>query len=245
MAVKGARRMKQIKKIFCIIMTVAFVLAFACPASNAYAATKSITEGEWKNAHSETDYYKVVVEGEGYITLTSKCDEDGAYYEILNSKKHTFSDKSFVDCGYYGDKTIKVAVSKGTYYIHFFGDEGCDTACVKYTFTSIKQKTNYCKAKAITLKAKTKVKFYQTPKYGFDRYFKIKLSTKKKITVYSDSYIDIFSSKGKQYDTTTDFADDSVNYKHRTTKKLPAGTYYIISRVYNPGKSSIETIKWL
>ena len=104
--------MKQMKKILCIIMTIAFVFTFVCPASGAYAYTKSITEGEWKNAHSEKDYYKVVIDGEGYITLTSKCEEGVACYEILNSKKHTFSDESFVDGGYNGNKTIKVAVKR-------------------------------------------------------------------------------------------------------------------------------------
>ena len=246
MAVKEAKIMKQMKRIFCVFMMIAFVLTFVSPTSIADAYTKSITEGEWKNAHSENDYYKVVVGGEGYITLTSKSDKEGyiPYYEILNSKKHEFSDHTYVDGGYDGNRTIKVAVSKGTYYIHYFGDESDDTACVKYTFTSIKQPTNYCKGKAITLKAGTKKKMYQTPKYGFNRYFKIKLGTKRRISVYSESKIFIFNSKGEDLDTSVDFTDDGNVLKYRTTKKLSAGTYYIVSMVDSPGKSAINTVRW-
>ena len=236
--------MKQMKRIFCVFMMVAFVLTFVSPISTADAATKSITEGEWLNAHSDKDYYKVVVGGEGYITLTSKSEDGIAYYQILNSKKHEFSDHTYVDGGFDGNKTIKVAVSKGTYYIHYFGDTDCDTACVKYTFTSIKQPKNYCKAKAITLKRGTKKKMYQTPKYGFNRYFKIKLGSKRKISVYSESYIHIFNSKGKDFDYSVDFTDDGNVLKFRTTKKLPAGTYYIVSRFDFPGQSAINTIRW-
>ena len=238
--------MKQMKRIFCIFMMVAFVLTFVSPVSTADAYTKSITEGEWTYAHSESNYYKVVVGGEGYITLTSKTDDEDSipYYEILNSKKHEFSDHTYVDGGVYGNKTIKVAVSKGTYYIHYFGGDSDDTACVKYTFTSIKQPTNYCKSKAITLKAGTKKKMYQTPKYGFNSYFKIKLGTKRKVTVYSESNITIINSKGKKYETSVDYSYDEYINKYKTTKKLPAGTYYIISYVRDPGKSEINTIRW-
>ena len=236
--------MKRTKKIFCVIMTLAFVFAFAYPAPAAYASTKTITEGEWLYAHSNADYYKIVVSGEGYLTITSKSETAIPYYEILNSKKHVFSDQSFVDGGFDGSETIKVAVSKGTYYIHYFGDEDCDTACVKYTFTPIKQKTNYCKAKVITLKRGKTTKIYQTPKYGFDRYYKIRLSTARKITVYSGSYVDIFDSKRNCYDTDTEFTDDSYIFKHTTEKKLPKGTYYIVSRVQDPGQSAIYKLKW-
>ena len=237
--------MKQIKKIFCLIMTIAFVFTFACPVPTADAATMSINEGEWTYANSENGYYKVTVSGEGYITITSKTDEAvSTYYEILNSKKHEFLDYNFLDDGFYTSKTIKVAVSKGTYYLHYLGGEGNEMACIKYTFTPIKQPTNYCKAKAISLKSGTKKTMYQTPKYGFVRYFKIKVSSKKKITVYAESDITIISSKGKIYDTTSSYLDDNAITKYRTTKKLPAGTYYLISDIHSPGLSAINTIKW-
>ncbi len=237
--------MRQMKKIFCIVMTIAFVLTFVSPASTADAATKSITEGEWLNAYSGEDYYEIEITGAGYLTLTSKTDNEGyiPYYEILNSKKKTFSDDSFVS----DEEPIDVIVSSGTYYIHYFGEESDDTACVKYTFTPIKDKKNYCKAKAISLKAGNKVKIYQIPKRGFNRYFKIKLGSKKKITVYSECNIDIFNAKGKDLDVSSAFAEDDIGFnglKYRTKKKLPKGTYYIVVRVDNPFKSAIDTVWW-
>ncbi len=238
--------MKNMKKIFCMIMTIAFVLTFACPVSAEDADTETLTEGEWMNVHSSDAYYRVVVDCEGYITLTSKTEsEDNVpYYEILNSKKKPFSVFSSVDGGIYDTETIDVAVSKGTYYIHYFGYDDDETACVKYNFTPIKQKKNYCKAKALTLKAGTKSTIYQTPRRGFNRYFKIKLASKKRITVYSESYIDLFDSDMKYIETSTSFADDSDLIKARTPKKLPKGTYYIVVAVHDPFTSSIDTIKW-
>ena len=54
----------------------------------------------------------------------------------------------------------------------------------------------------------------------------------------------IFNSKGEDLDTSVDFTDDGNVLKYRTTKKLSAGTYYIVSMVDSPGKSAINTVRW-
>ena len=234
--------MKRLKKIFCIVMAMAFVFAFACPPSTADAATKSIKEGVWVNATSTSTYYKVVVKGEGYITLSAKNKSGTAYFDFLDKDKKHFSDPETVFASF-GTESIKVPVSKGTYYIRLqskvdFGGK----AYVKYKFTSVKQPTNYCIAKALTLKSGSYKKIYQTPKYSFDRFFKIKLTTAKKITVKSKSEVRIYDPEGNEIDTTENFDDlDLRTYK---TKKLKKGTYYIRVQFMYYDVPSIYKVKW-
>ncbi len=238
--------MKHLKKILCLVMVLAFVFTFASPVSTADAATKSIKEGVWKNIKSTSNYYKVVVPGEGYVTLSAKNTKGGiAYFDFLNSKKEYFSDPETV----YGSGTkatsIKVPVSKGTYYIRLNDDSYFDLAgyaYAKYTFTSIKQAKNYCMGKALTLKSGSYKKIYQTPKYSFDRFFKIKLDTAKKITVKSLSEIRIYDTEGGEIDTTQNY--DDIELRIYKTKKLKAGTYYLQVQYMYYDVTSIYKVKW-
>ena len=238
--------MKRLKKILCVMVTVALVFAFVCPVSTADAATKSIKEGVWKNIKSTSNYYKVVVPGEGYVTLSAKNTKGGiAFFDFLNSKKEFFSDPETVYSTNGKVDNIKVPVSKGTYYIRlnddsYFGLGGY--AYAKYTFTSIKQAKNYCMGKALTLKPGSFKKIYQTPKYSFDRFFKIKLDTAKKITVKSKSEVLIYDIEGNTVSTTDDF--DNNNMRIYKTKKLKAGTYYLQVQYSYYDVTSIYKVKW-
>lgn len=239
--------MKQLKKIICIVMTMVFVFTFACPLTTADAATKSIKEGKWTHVTSKSNYYKVVVKSEGYITLSAKNTKGGvAYFDFLNSKKKFFSDPQTVYSDYGNVSSIKVPVSKGTYYIRLQADDYFDLggyAYVKYKFTPIKQKTNYCTGRALTLKPGAYKKIYQTPDYSFDRYFKIKLTTAKRITVFSKSEAEIFDVEGEQVDTTQ--ATTTANLYKYKTKKLKAGTYYIaVQYNYLYDITGIYKVKW-
>ncbi len=234
--------MKQLKKIFCIVMTMAFIFAFACPAATADAATKSIKEGKWVTVSSTSNYYKVTVKGEGYITLTAKNKKGSADFVLLDNDKELFSDPGYLFCTF-GTESIKVPVSKGTYYIKLTSEvEFGGKASVKYTFTPLKTKTNYCIDNAITLKPGKYTKIYQTPGYSFDRFFKIKLKTDKKITVKSKSEVLLYDDEGEIVDTVQDYDDLEVRiYK---TKKLKAGTYYIQAQYMYYDVPSIYKVKW-
>ena len=234
--------MKQLKKIFCIVMTMAFIFAFACPASTADAATKSIKEGKWVTVSSTSTYYKVNVKGEGYITLTAKNKKGTAYFALLDSDKDFFSDPENLFCAF-GTESIKVPVSKGTYYIRLTSEvEFGGKATVKYTFTPVKQPTNYCIENALTLKPGKYTKFYQTPGYSFDRFYKINLKTDKKITIKSKSEVQLYDDEGDIVDTVQDYDDLEVRiYK---TKKLKAGTYYIQAQYMYYDVPSIYKVKW-
>ena len=115
-------------------------------------------------------------------------------------------------------------------------------AYVKYKFTPIKQKTNYCMAKAITLKPKKFTKIYQSPDYSFDRYFKIKLTSAKRVTIYSASEVDVYDNEGDRILCST-YDTDSGLRKYRT-EKLKAGTYYLAVQFMYYDIPGIFKVKW-
>ena len=237
--------MRNLKKIFCLMLALTFVFTFISPAATADAATKSIKEGKWVNITSKSTYYKIVVPGEGYITLSAKNTKGGvAYFDILDSNKEPFCDTETLFASGKKPQSIKVPVSKGKYYIRLNEDDYWDLggyAYAKNKFTSVKQPENYCMGKALTLKAGSYKKIYQTPKYSFDRYFKIKLTKAKKITIKSKSEVLIYDDEGNWIDTTS---SDTGGIWTNKTKKLKAGSYYIRVLYSDGDMPSINQVKW-
>lgn len=246
--------MKNKKKSLAVILAVLTVFFSICVAFTANAA--SVKPGTYKKVTKEA-YYKISVSDEGYITLSAKSlknsSESYSYAsmncELLNSKKEKVTDYSS-ECSVYtytsGQQTgsKKIAVSKGTYYIHVnsVSSNYGATNQFMYTFKAVKQPTNYCVAKATTLKASKKVTVYQTQKYNFDRWFKITLSKNQKVTITQSGYssdFELYNSEGKKI---------SLEYSNRTLKskiKLASGTYYICYRaLYDFSKSGYTTFSW-
>ncbi len=246
--------MKIRKKSLAVILVVLTVLLSVCAAFSASAA--SIKEGTYKKVAKEA-YYKISVSGEGYITLygkSSKSSSSGYSFasmdcELLNSKKEAVTEYSS-DCSVYTytsgkpTESKKIPVSKGTYYIHVesVSSNNGGASYVKYTFKSVKQPTNYCVAKATTLKASTKATVYQTPQYNFDRWYKIKLTKNQKVTIsYSSSAsgIELYSADGERI---------NLDYSNKTLKskiKLASGTYYICYKaLYDFAHADYSTFSW-
>ncbi len=244
--------MKIRKKSLAVILAVLTVLLSVCAAFSVSAA--SIKAGTYTKVTKET-YYKISVSGEGYITLSgksSKSSSGGYSYasmdcELLNSKKEKVSYYSTDIYTYSGGnptETKKIAVSKGTYYIHVrsVSASGGGANYILYTFKSIKQPTNYCVAKATTLKRATKTTVYQSQQYNFDRWYKIKLTKNQKVSItYSSSASDfkLYNAEGEQI---------SLDYSNKTYKskiKLASGTYYICYRaMYNFTRTDFTTFSW-
>ena len=95
--------------------------------------------------------------------------------------------------------------------------------------------------KALTLKAGSYKKIYQTPKYSFDRYFEIKLTKAKKITIKSTSEVLIYDDEGNWIDTTS---SDTGGIWTNKTKKLKAGSYYIRVLYSDGDMPIINQVKW-
>lgn len=247
--------MKIQKKSLAVILAVLTVFFSVCVAFTATAA--SVKQGTYKKVTKENVYYKISVPGEGYITLTAKSSlnpaEEYSYAsmdcELLNSKKEYVTDYSSDSILYsytngHSTDSKKIPVSKGTYYVRIrsVGSTYGATNQFMYTFTSVKQPTNYCIAKATTLKASKKATVYQTPKYNFDRWFKITLSKNKRITITQTGLscdFDLYNADGKKVE---------LEYQSRTSKskiKLASGTYYIrCEAIYDNSKSGLTTFYW-
>ena len=245
-----------------IALLVAVILPFAA-ATPAHAKTLATT-GTWTTCKPDT-WYKISVPSEGYLevsadagftaggsgdifdlVITDGKSTDSTTIETLETlQNYSSSEKRTV--------TKKLAVSKGTYYLKFTGlYYNFSSQQVKCTFTSITQPKNYCIAKAKTLKRGKTTTIYNTQKYSFDRYFKITLTSAKKITITRNTIAyGAHSSFGavKLYDSyghAIKLDNSAVATQFTTTSKLAKGTYYIkvprASGSMNSG--TIQKISW-
>ena len=186
-------------------------------------------------------YYKVVAPSEGFFTVSVKKGKSTSFnaYLNVNKKLDPNTDNSFY---WRSNENINmIPVSKGIYY--FWTQPG---QTIKYKFTKVTQKKNYCVGKALPLKKGKKEVVCQTPKYNFNRWFKISLPKKQAITLwfYEDDWCDVY--------------DEELNYielEHASssspkwfTKKMPKGDYYI--KVSSSGYSNynntsyVHTLYW-
>ena len=126
--------------------------------------------------------------------------------------------------------TLSIALKAGTYYARMYDGSALyePVAKVKYTATPASKinKDNYCRGKAIALKANTNAKIVQTPLYDYTRWYKITLPKAQKVTINISSgsqyYIDLYSPSMQTYNSL-------VSSKSIVTQdKLAAGTYFII-----------------
>lgn len=244
--------MRRKTKLFAALFAVILAIAALCPMLIANAATvKTIAAETYVKVSSDKYLYKITVTKEGYITLYGKVTKKTSYayghcdFRLLNSHKEEFSE-NYPDYVYVssGNKTdsLKYAVSKGTYYIqpsNYYNSDNSVTVSVKYKFTAVTQPTNYCVGNAKSLSAGTVSKIYQTPKKNFDRWYKITLSSNKKVTVTTDMYCKLFDDRGNEI---------SLEYsssKYSSKIKLAKGTYYIKAYEYDePFHSACYSLKW-
>ena len=197
----------------------------------------TLTNGMWITASYNTEngrepvYYKLTVKKRGYIRLELEGDLN---YTLCNKKKkplesvygHIYSSNEKVcDC---------IAVEKGTYYIEV--SNGSGVYRLRYTFKSDPNKKNYTKNKAISLKKnKTvyNVVYTKDKEKTYTRWYRIKVPAKKRLVFTVNQGIgsyrggtlmispSIYDSKGKGIFV---FYDKGSYY---TSKKIPAGVYYI------------------
>ena len=138
----------------------------------------------------------------------------------------------------------EIIIDKGTYYISVYGGK------FKYSFTPVSTPVNYCRAKALKLKANKKTSILFTRKSNYSRWYKIKLPKNKKINLSFDEVWDfrIYDARGKGIKTIR----NGSNRDYCTVKKQPKGTYYIrILSMYDRDKPSWHrdeidymTFKW-
>ena len=148
------------------------------------------------------------------------------WIELYNSKKWKFPGD------YYsteGNGKVIIPVSKGTYYLKL-SYPMYDT--IKYVFKADPSKKNYTQNKAISAKQNktyTTVIYSGDKKNTWNRYYKLKLTKKQRITLLPTygNVGSLFNSKG-EYISTSSYYDKNGNWAGYTTeRKLPKGTYYL------------------
>lgn len=191
---------------------------------------------EWNSKKdAETFIYKLKLDEDSLVTVkwtknTAKkayvaIFKDAAVEKVIKGVIWGFGDDAASGSEVY-------AFSKGTYYVQMYdgnaSDDVAPTAKVTFTVVKAPNDANYCLANATTLAASKTVKIGQTTSYNYDRWFKIKLTKKKLISVYTvkgeESSIKICDSKGQWISTS--YTDGVV----KTDSKQKAGTYYICVR---------------
>ena len=124
-----------------------------------------------------------------------------------------------------------VALTKGTYYIQMYAHNDKPSIKIKVTVQKAVNQSNYCRAKAVTLKPNKTVRIAQTSNYCYDRWYRITLNRKKAVTITTNEYM-------AQYITLYDSRMQEVAYTSGSRKvisedPIKKGTYFI--RVISPG----------
>ena len=203
---------------------------------NAFAAdkyvTKTLTTGQAVAVINEstssgtTTYtmYKFTVPAGKYVSLTcvsvaERYGNASIYMKANTNSSYRVAGTSAATKG--KSWTEKIALEPGTYYLSFY-----NVAKTKLDLVTSPNKANYCRSKAQALKAGTAVTIVQTPDTDYDRWYKVSLTTAKKLKITSNTsmYITVYNKNGARCPL------DSYNSSTKsqtTSNKLTKGVYYI------------------
>ena len=235
--------MKLAKKALVLLLVLAtLVSVIALPAE---AATSSITVTSGKTYSLKTNYsynssgdrvknktyYKLTLDADSVVKVAwSKNTADKASI-IFYSNSARDKTVRYVNTYEKTSGSENLALKKGTYYLDMYdGYSNSDyTATTKVTITVTPateiNKSNYCKAKASSLSKDTYVTVAQTPNYSYARWYKIKLTAKQVVTIYTN---DNMGYKVRLYDASMNrISCTSGSKKVVSQDKLASGTYYI------------------
>lgn len=235
--------MKKAKVLFFIVLCALMVML---PANKAEASTKTIKAGSSYKFNGK-NYYKIAVKSEGYITLKMSYGKSGGWsvLKLYDSKKNCINTDLHTSTSCKSNKTIKIAISKGVYYIKQSSGYGASKICYKYT--KRKQKLNCSIGSALDLRENKKAEIYRSTDYNFERYYKIELTKDQEIEVTLEgTFLGVYVlDSDKNYISTKDTYSDYMNHRYTMkTQKLFAGTYYIQVDDATYGYGTIFSIKW-
>ena len=224
---KISLRRSCLRRLLCIALAVMLTAGFIPVHTEAATAKLNVItlKSEKTTTVREGYCYKIKVPANGYIKIKTNTTN---HFFIYNSYKK-IGVNNVDSLGY--TKIHYRVLPKGTYYI--LGPKGA-----KFNWSFIKTKTpaNYCRFKASPLKKGKKITIVFNHNYEFARFYKIKLTSKKAITIKQkglDSDIGRFYNELELLDSkgcSVGFlnSNTSPEDKEKRTRTLPAGTYYIV-----------------
>ncbi len=190
---------------------------------------------EW--VYTYTSYrYKVTVPANYYLTLTVRNNGYNplGLYKALKADYYEY---------YYADssvKTYKIALPKGTYY---FGQGYNDkNLAFKYKLYKYVNKPNYKSSKALNWNANKKLAIVQLPGHSYPRWYKIKLTKKKRVYIWGADHAVMLDAKHKSVRVeSNNYAD---GYTYGSYEKLKPGIYYIGIIPDYSRNGSVEIVWW-
>ena len=212
-----------LKALLCFVLIAAMFVAIA--PKNVEAATPKLMPQGTYVTFKPGEKYKITIPANGYIKV----------YNPSQSWEVSFKKSGQPETALYTNKTQLVPTNTGTYYIR----NGSDSAIkLKYKYVKVANTTNYCMKRASALAAgKTKTICVNNGR-EFDRWYKIKLTKSKTITLYTHRMhydLSIYNSEFEEF-SCSPLEDGKLK-----SPKLPKGTYYLWLPCGDP---HVETIKW-
>jgi hypothetical protein len=239
---------KTLKQLICTMLVLCIVAGFAPMQAQAYEKKNgyrihTVSQDKWRtvpeNQAENNDVFKIKVPSDGYITVKVNIDNVknsrrpgrlGVYLFTTYKVNADDAEDHFIASFHEGENCV--ALKKGTYYF----DANADFIKFKWKFHSKSHGSNYCMSKAKTVTSgKTYTECFA---YGYEyaKWFKIELSKKQKIKVYTDRMecesrygriggpgftVLIVDKKGNPVKVT------NVDAYTQLTNLLAKGTYYI------------------
>lgn len=239
--------MRMIRRTAALLMTMILLLSlFGGSALADGYSFKKLTTGKWLAARysnaDQTTVYTISLSKATMLTFSMKnnTDKEEVSFTITKSKPGTSPVVYFVSKKL-NDKSssFRCALPKGTFYLRVKSDAAKPKAKFKVSTANVDNKGNYSPATAIALKAGTKVTVAQLPMDDYMRWYRIKVSTKRALTVRVA--LDEYAGKDKPGDYIWSVRmfnrDLKYNYNNRGDKDsvtgvwktpvVPAGTYYL------------------
>ena len=221
-----------------------FVVVLNPLRAEAAAKVKTLKNGVSTTMGKEGQFvYKLTLNEDSVVKVTWSENNNNHFYFAIHKSQSLDAQivSKFPDTA---KGNISYALKKGTYYVEMYDGYSFSsytpTAKVKFEWqdASIINKNNYCRAKAISLDAKTAARVAQTPTQDYVRWYKIKLTKSQKLSINvlngSYSYIRVLSPSYTSYETS--YSKGTLT----TTEKLSSGTYFIcVNDMYNSYKRNV------
>lgn len=196
----------------------------------------------------QTMYFKLTPKKTGYITMVSK--NTACYITLCDKNKKAISSKDYINSAILNYNKVVYGVKKNeTYYIKF--NSLSPKVILKYSLTSVTDKSGYKKAKAFKLSSGKKVTGLIIASKRTADWYKFKLKNPKKVTITltgstNDKLsIQIYNSKGESILYSEPYVyGANFNRKIVSLNNLKTTTYYIKISRGNTKSSGFYTLKY-